>query len=138
MKAELLLARLDGVCERFSGQWLACCPAHDDKSPSLSVKETEDGCILIHCFAGCAPCDVLAAVDLELSDLFPEKLEPRKGSQPKWNSRDLLLVVRNEATLIGCTIGRLLDRGALSDSELHRVSLAVQRIHKVLEVASVH
>lgn len=51
---------------------MAKCPAHDDKSPSLSVRETEDGRVLIHCHAGCGASDVLAAIGLTLADLFPE------------------------------------------------------------------
>jgi hypothetical protein len=50
----------------------ACCPAHDDISPSLSIREVDDGRILIHCFSGCEVHSVVAAVGLELSDLFPK------------------------------------------------------------------
>lgn len=61
----------------------ACCPAHEDKHPSLDVRELADGRILIVCRAGCGVADVVAAVGLSLSDLFPRdlKLAPagRKG-----------------------------------------------------------
>ncbi len=48
------------------------CPAHEDSSPSLSVKALDDGRVLIHCFAGCSAPDVLAAIGLTLSDLYPK------------------------------------------------------------------
>lgn len=32
----------------------ARCPAHDDRSPSLSLRDGEDGRLLVHCFAGCS------------------------------------------------------------------------------------
>lgn len=53
--------------------WQACCPAHDDKTPSLRVTIRDSGVILIHCFAGCAPSDILASIGLEMSDLFPDR-----------------------------------------------------------------
>lgn len=51
--------------------WKARCPAHDDRTPSLSVSETDDGTVLIKCWAGCTTGDVLDALDLDFSDLFP-------------------------------------------------------------------
>jgi hypothetical protein len=70
--ADALLDRLDGVVSRGASQWSARCPAHEDRDPSLSVRETEDGWVLLHCFAGCETGDVLAAVGLQFSDLYPD------------------------------------------------------------------
>jgi len=72
--ADKLLNRLDGLRDNGRGRWMARCPAHDDRSPSLSIRETDDGIILLRCFAGCSAADMLAAVGLELRDLFPEPL----------------------------------------------------------------
>ena len=47
--AALLNARRIG-----QGKWQGRCPAHADRSPSLSVAEGQDGRVLVHCFAGCA------------------------------------------------------------------------------------
>ena len=69
--ASRLLPRLQGVRETGPCRWIAQCPAHDDRSPSLSVRELEDGRLLIHDFAGCEPFAVLTAVGLEMKDLFP-------------------------------------------------------------------
>lgn len=49
--------------------WTACCPAHDDRTPSLSITPTDDR-ILLKCHAGCATADVVAALGLTLADLF--------------------------------------------------------------------
>lgn len=55
----------------FGGhRWVAKCPAHKDRSASLSIREGRDGRILLHCFAGCATADVLASAVLTLRDLF--------------------------------------------------------------------
>ncbi|QHI70135.1 DUF5906 domain-containing protein [Tichowtungia aerotolerans] len=57
---------------KCSGGWKACCPAHEDHSPSLSITEGDDGRILIKCHAGCATEQVLAAMNLTMADLFPD------------------------------------------------------------------
>jgi len=48
----------------------ARCPAHCDRSPSLSIANGQDGRILLHCFAGCATDEILAALKLSRRDLF--------------------------------------------------------------------
>ena len=73
MKAEALLSRLTKVKRIGAGRWKACCPAHQDKTPSLSIRETDAGVVLLHCFGeGCAAADIVAAVGMEVSDLFTD------------------------------------------------------------------
>ena len=50
--------------------WSAQCPAHDDRDPSLSIREAGDGTVLLHCFAGCSTDEVVAALGLGMFDLF--------------------------------------------------------------------
>lgn len=66
-----MIDRFRNARKNGEGKWLACCPAHADRSPSLSVAY-RDGRWLLHCFAGCDTGDILAAVGLEMSDLFDE------------------------------------------------------------------
>ena len=58
--------------------WLAKCPAHDDRKASLSIGVGGDGRTLLHCHAGCALDDILAAAHLEQTDLFPEQQTSKK------------------------------------------------------------
>lgn len=67
-----LIERLEGVKRNGSHRYLARCPAHEDRSPSLSIYLPDDGKVLVHCFAGCVPADILAAVGMSLADLFPK------------------------------------------------------------------
>ncbi len=64
----MILSRFDRV-KKTSRGIMARCPAHDDKSPSLSITEKDDK-VLVHCFAGCTPDEILSAVGLEFRDLF--------------------------------------------------------------------
>jgi len=56
------------ICDALAGRWhgsygLAYCPSHANTyTPALSVKDGDDGKLLVHCFAGCAGIDVLAAL----------------------------------------------------------------------------
>ncbi len=80
-----LLSRLDRVRPAGAGRWTARCPAHDDRSPSLSIHDTGERA-LIHCFGGCDPTDILAAVGLQWSDLYPDKWDcaakrPNEGAR---------------------------------------------------------
>lgn len=68
MNIELLLSRLDKV-RQTGPSWMACCPAHEDRSPSLRIRQAEDR-ILLYCLAGCHAEDVIAAVGLTWADLY--------------------------------------------------------------------
>lgn len=67
-----------------NGEYMCKCPAHEDRTASLSVREGDGGKILLHCMAGCSTGDVLRAMGLKMSDLFPEggrSQLPRKPRQ---------------------------------------------------------
>ena len=68
---EELLQKLQGVHTNGSG-WMACCPAHDDSTPSLSINQGEVGRVLLKCFAGCPTEAVVAALGMKMRDLFLE------------------------------------------------------------------
>lgn len=79
-----LLAERTGYTPRGHGyQREARCPAHEDRSPSLSVGLGRDGAVLLHCQAGCAKEDVWASLDLLARDLFEPK-EKDTAPVPDW------------------------------------------------------
>ena len=69
---EKILCRLDSFKNTGVGKWMACCPSHDDRNPSFSIRETTEGRILIRCFSGCTPVEILDSIGLKLSDLFSD------------------------------------------------------------------
>ncbi|MFB9985328.1 toprim domain-containing protein [Mesorhizobium kowhaii] len=60
MTAETIARALGG--HRVGATWMARCPVHDDRSPSLSISAGKDGKILVCCHAGCDQRDVIAAL----------------------------------------------------------------------------
>lgn len=59
-----------------SGAWVGCCPAHEDRSPSLSWTTGSDGRVLVKCHAGCETEAIVAALGLTMADLFAESSRP--------------------------------------------------------------
>jgi DNA primase len=137
-----LLVRLDGVKQMGRG-WIAKCPGHEDRTASLSIAASDDGRVLLHCFAGCAAANVLAAVGLSLADLFPnrpradmtfaERAAAREyAKQARWAAA--LNVIGPEAKII-ITAGRELKAGQLLDAaDERRVDEALIRIDAAREV----
>ena len=74
-----LLSRLDAVRPTGRG-WRARCPAHADRTPSLSIHEGTRG-VLLRCFAGCPLTDICQAIHLASADLFYDAPTPR-GTRP--------------------------------------------------------
>jgi hypothetical protein len=133
MSIEALLNNLDKVKSTGQDKWLACCPAHPDRSPSLAIKQTDDGKILIHCFAGCQVTNIVAAVGMELSDLMPENPTYQKGSRPpKFNKYELFDKLVFESLILSMAINQLLAKVSLSAEDLSRVLLAESTINGIV------
>lgn len=138
--AERILARLDKVrrCERgrYGHSWMACCPAHEDKSPSLRVTEADDGRVLIFCNAGCSASNVLASIGLGLSDLYPERLAdhlPPKQRKQFLDARQILKTLKFEVLLVALAAEDLHKGVKVNDADRERLWEAVLRIRNAVE-----
>jgi hypothetical protein len=99
--AELLHGRHVG-----GGRWMMRCPAHRDRSPSLSIREGRDGRVLLMCFAGCTLTDILRVAGLRMRDLF-QGLPPSPAEQRKTAAaRD---AQQREIKFRNCAVGTLSD-----------------------------
>ena len=83
MNVDEIADRLEHKRRSGKGGYIARCPAHNDRSPSLSITPGDDGRVLIHCHAGCPPLDVLAAIGLDWADVFEEDREIRSGGRAR-------------------------------------------------------
>ena len=70
----ILLSKLEGVKAHGAG-WQARCPAHQDRTPSLTVARGKDGRVLVKCHAGCTTEAIVGAVGMTMADLFPPREE---------------------------------------------------------------
>jgi len=76
----------------------ACCPAHEDKSPSLKIDIADDGRVLVHCFAGCSADEICRACNIHITDLFPDKGEykPVKPINVPTQDHYLIAVIKGQ------------------------------------------
>lgn len=128
--AELLISRLNGVKQTKPDRWIARCPAHDDRSPSLSISETTDGTLLIRCWAGCGAEEIVNAVGLKLLHLFPRqpsatKTNPRKN---RFSAYEVVQTACTEAMILSIAYQQVLSGEQLSREDEKRIAQAIKAI----------
>ena len=133
MTIESLLGSLQKVKRTGPGKWMASCPCHEDRTPSLAIKD-DNGTILLHCFSQeCAPADICAAVGIAVSDLFPlsenyDASQPKPKKQTGFEPDQVLFAVVMEIVAAQLIVDEVLK--TMPDSELkNRLDLASKRIH---------
>ena len=131
MGIETILSRLQGVRRLRDGRWVAKCPAHEDRTPSLAIGLGRDGRIVLHDFGGCGTDAVLAAVGLTLGDLFAEPLT-RTAKHPvrPFTAHDALTCLAQEASVVAISASDLV-LGRPVDAD--RLAIAAGRIAAALE-----
>ncbi len=128
--ASKVLDRLTRVKQTGAGRWIAPCPAHEDRSPSLSVRETDDGRVLIHCFGGCPTQLVLQAIGLDFGDLFDRPLAHHLPPlRAQLSARELIELTADEV-FIAALIIHDSARRKLTAAETDRLWLAAARLGK--------
>lgn len=135
MDVTALLQRLAGVRGNGDNAWVARCPAHEDRSPSLTVKALPDGRILMHCFAGCGTDSVLGAIGLGMQDLFPEPLAiHRPRVSLPFSPMDALQCLQREAGVVMLVASDVAAGKLVSDAQADRATEAAGRIYAAMEV----
>ena len=138
MRIEQFISRLDGVKETGPDRWIACCPAHDDRSPSLTIRDCDDERVLLHCFAGCETEAVLSALGLTFADLMPERIGSKHGYKPlrsRFDARQALECIWHEALVVSVLAEDMANGKSLSDKDHDRLTLAASRISSAMDAA---
>lgn len=84
MTAETIAKALGG--RKAGGGWTARCPTHHDKTPSLSIRDADDGKVLVRCHAGCDQEQVISTLRSrglwsENGKRFRSRFAPRSGTK---------------------------------------------------------
>lgn len=127
--AEKFLSRVEGVKQTGPGRWIFRVPTRKDKRPSGSARELEDGRLLIHDFAGDSVPEIIAAIGLEMSDLFPEKITATKqGERRPFPAIDALRCVAFECLVVAAAAAAMATGQPLSSVDRERLLVAAERL----------
>jgi hypothetical protein len=135
MHIDDILHRLENV--RKSGDGYSCrCPAHQDRSNSMTIRETDDGVILLHCFAGCTSHEITSAVGINESDLFPPRpSNPGAVGKPLRNPFPAMAALKAlsfDACFVAQCAITLRHSEKLPESDIERLTEAAARINAAL------
>lgn len=136
MIADTLLSQLTKVRTTSNGEWVACCPAHDDRLPSLAIKQCDDGRVLVHCFAGCDVEEVVGAVGLSLGDLMPERLSVEGLKRVPFNPRTVLEAIGNNSMLIAFMAKELAHGQTLTEADKDKLFELAGEIQEAISYAT--
>lgn len=127
MSLDAILPHLRKVKKTATG-YIACCPAHEDKSPSMTMTE-RDGVVLMHCFAGCGIDEIMGAIGVDPAELFPPRESSGKGRRKAaFNAHDVLQSLATELTIVTIYSGDVKRGKEVSENDRARFLVAVGRI----------
>lgn len=127
--AEKFLSRVDGVKQTGPGRWIFKVPTRKDKRPSGSARELDDGRLLIHDFAGDSVPDILAAIGLELHDLFPDReVSDKHPERRPFPAMDALRCVAFECLVVAAAAAAMAAGEHLSTVDRDRLQVAAERL----------
>jgi hypothetical protein len=135
-----LLPLLERVKRTSPNTWVASCPTRDDRHPSMTIRELDDGRVLIHDFGGNSPAEILAAIGLTFSDLYPERATDHhvKGQRRPFPAADCLRAVAFEATIIALAGAAIIAGEPFSQFDRDRLLIAVGRINAALDAGGLN
>lgn len=136
MRIEEFLSRLEGV-KKTSRGWMAKCSAHEDRSPSMTIAEGDDGRILVKCWAGCGVDEIVGALNLELSDLFPErpKADHAPGLRVSFPAADVLAAVDREVFYVAYMAATMAQGHTLTATDRTILWQAYERLMEARRLA---
>lgn len=131
-KLHVLLSRLPKARKLGESKWIANCPGHDDKSPSMGIKLVDDR-ILIHCFSGCSVEEILSPLSLTVADLFPDRqrLDGNKPKVEKFNRYELFPVLVHHARILYLSFQKFLNGEEMTVSDLKSIEQAMKAIENL-------
>jgi hypothetical protein len=135
---EDILSRLDKVRRTGPNNWIACCPAHEDSSPSFTIGVGDTGNVIAKCFSQCSIEEIVNAVGLGWEPWYPPK--PKTDFVPSvrrpFPAADVLEALSLETMVVAVTAGDIATGAHVSEKDLARMWIAFDRIQEGRRLAN--
>ena len=139
MSIDALISRLEHCKPAGKGRWRSQCPVHGGKNRyALSMLETADGAVLMHCHVmQCAPADICAAIGLDPAELFPPGRsryvsKAGKGIPKPWPSKLILEALHRDLRLAWVVLGDVAHGRLPLDANVERTKQAQLRVGRLI------
>ena len=140
MTVETILSKLEKVKKTGFNRWIARCPCHTDKTPSLAVRD-DNGTVLIHCFGcGAAGPGVCEAIGEDVSELFPpsdysgfnsKDYEHAAKKRSIFPADQVLEALQTETIVLLMITKDITETGTLTEEVRDRLLQSIYRINAV-------
>lgn len=134
---EKILSRLEHK-KIGAGKYMAFAPTRQERTPSISIKELDDGGLLLHDFGGDSTADILSAIGLNLADLFPDRPDHHHAGRPVHRAffpSDVFEIARQEIGVAAVIAHDMAAGKAISKSDHARLLEAAARLNRIAEAA---
>jgi len=105
----------------------------------LSIKDGDDGRVLLHCFAGCDTEDILTSIGMTFSDIMPERVGAEHSYKPVRNRilpREALEALDHESLVVAIIGADFLEHKEIDEPTWCRLAQGVQRINSARAIAA--
>lgn len=138
MKADLILNASRKVKKTGPASWICCCTGHEDRTPSMTVRELDDGRVLVHCFGGCSVEQILSGAGLTFDALFPDKPagdDFKPASRRSFPAADVLAAVADDAFHVAVFVANMANGVKVEVSDYEAMLQAACRIQEARRLA---
>ena len=136
-----LLGKLERVKQVSPNRWVASSPTRVDTTPSLSIRLTEDNRILMHDFGGSSVHEILSAVGMEITDLFPprdEKVHAGKPTKERIAAIDLIKHLHPDLRLVLVAARMCVNGETIAERDMTILNETIERLTDGLAAGGYH
>jgi len=132
---KVLTALGDSVRARGNGKWTAKCPAHDDRTPSLSISVDPNGTVGVKCWVGCTFEAIADSLSLKASDFFADKIKApfTFGAKMDYFTGEAIKALYDEILFIHIACNDIVSGRGIKKSDLARTEKAMGRLNVIYE-----